>query len=59
MTIEEIINGLEFTVEMFLSDPFTGEKYTKPRNDMDKTTIEACKGAIKILKEIKNENRNN
>ena len=46
MTIKEIIAGLQFTVEMFLFDPSTGETFTEPRNDMDKTTIEACNGAI-------------
>ena len=51
MTREEIISGLKFTVEMFLFDPSTGEKYTEPRNDMDKTTIDACKGAIELLKQ--------
>lgn len=49
MTIKEIIQGLKFTVEMFLFDPRTGETFTEPRNDMDKTTIDACKGAIKLL----------
>ena len=51
MTREEVISGLKFTVEMFLFDPITGEKYTEPRNDMDKTTIDACRGAIKILEQ--------
>ena len=51
MTREEIISGLEFTVEMFLFNPSTGEKYTEPRNDMDKTTIDACRGAIELLKQ--------
>ena len=51
MTREEIISGLKFTVEMFLFDPNTGEKYTEPRNDMDKTTIDACRGAIKLLEQ--------
>jgi rubrerythrin len=51
MTIKEIIAGLKFTVEMFLFDPTTGEKYTEPRNDMDKTTIDACKGAIELLEQ--------
>jgi hypothetical protein len=50
MTREEIINGLQFTVDMFLLDPITGETYTEPRNDMDKTTIDACRGAIELLK---------
>lgn len=52
MTIQDIIDGLQFTVDMFLFDPFTGETHTEPRNDMDKTTIDACKEAIKLLKEM-------
>ena len=51
MTIKEIIDGLKFTVEMFLFNPSTGETYTEPRNDMDKTTIDACKGAIELLEQ--------
>lgn len=51
MTREEIIGGLQFTVDMFLFDPSTGETYTEPRNDMDKTTIDACKGAIELLEQ--------
>lgn len=50
MTREEIIDGLEFTVEMFMFDPSTGVTYKEPRNDMDKTTIDACRGAIELLK---------
>lgn len=53
MTIKEIIDGLKFTVDMFLFNPSTGETYTEPRNDMDKTTIEACKGAIELLEQIR------
>ena len=51
MTIKEIIDGLKFTVDMFLFDPSTGETFTEPRNDMDKTTIDACKGAIELLEQ--------
>ena len=51
MTREEIIQGLQFTIDMFLFDPLTGELIAKPRNDMDKTTIDACKGAIKELQD--------
>ncbi len=51
MTREEIIQGLQFTIDMFLSDPLTGEPITKPRNNMDKTTIDACKGAIELLEQ--------
>lgn len=52
MTIQEIISGLKFTVAMFLLDPVTGETYEEPRNDMDKTTIDACNGAIEILEKM-------
>lgn len=51
MTREEIIDGLKFTVDMFLFDPSTGETFTEPRNDMDKTTIDACRGAIELLEQ--------
>ena len=51
MTRKEIIDGLKFTVDMFLFNPSTGETFTEPRNDMDKTTIDACKGAIKLLEQ--------
>lgn len=51
MTREEIIAGLKFTVDMFLFDPNTGETFTEPRNDMDKITIDACKGAIELLEQ--------
>lgn len=53
MTRKEIIDGLKFTVEMFLLDPNTGETLKEPRNDMDKTTIDACKGAIELLEKTK------
>lgn len=53
MTVKEIIDGLKFTVDMFLFDPTTGETYTEPRNDMDKTTIDACKGAIELLEQTR------
>ena len=49
MTREEIISGLKFTIEMCLFNPSTGEKYTEPRNDMDKITVDACRGAIEAL----------
>ena len=53
MTIKEIIDGLKFTVEMFLFNPTTGETYKEPRNDMDKTTIDACNGAIELLEQTR------
>ena len=56
MTREEIIEGLKFTVDMFLFDPSTGETYPEPRNDMDKTTIDACKGAMELLEQEPCEN---
>ena len=59
MTLEEIIEGLKFTVDMFLFDPSTGETFTEPRNDMDKTTIDACKGAIELLEQEPMEKREN
>ena len=51
MTREEIIQGLQFTIDMFLLDPNTGETFTEPRNDMDKTTVDACRGAIELLEQ--------
>ena len=51
MTREEVIQGLQFTIEMFLFDPSTGETLTEPRNNLDKATIDACKGAIELLKQ--------
>ena len=53
MILKEIINGLKFTVDMFLFDPNTGETFTEPRNDLDKTTIDACKGAIELLEQTR------
>lgn len=53
MTSEEIIDGLKFTVDMFLFDPTTGETYKEPQNDMDKTAIDACKGAIELLEQVR------
>lgn len=55
MTSQEIIDGLQFTVDMFLFDPLTVETLTELRNDMDKTTIDACKEAIKLLKKMQTE----
>lgn len=49
MSKDEIIAGLKFTVGMFLFDPDTGENLTEPRNDLDKTTVDACNGAIELL----------
>lgn len=49
MSKDEIIAGLKFTVGMFLFDADTGENLTEPRNDLDKTTVDACRGAIELL----------
>ena len=51
MTFKEIINGLKFTIIMFMQDPVTGEVYTKPKNELDKKTVDACKGAIELLEQ--------
>ena len=51
MTREEIIQGLQFTIDMFLLDPNTGETFIEPRNDTDKTTIDACRGVIELLEQ--------
>ena len=53
MTIKEIMAGLKFTIDMFLFDPDTGKALTEPRNDMDKTTIDACNGAIELLEQTR------
>lgn len=50
MTREDIISGLKMTINLFLFDPTTGETKTKHMlNDMDRTTVEACEGAVKLL----------
>lgn len=54
MNREEIISGLKFTEEMFLFDPSTGKTFTEPRNNMDKTTIDACRCAIELLEQEPN-----
>lgn len=38
-------------MKCFLFDPSTGEKITEPRNEWDKITIDACKGAIELLEQ--------
>lgn len=49
MTRKEIIGGLQFTIDMFEIDPSTGEKAWL--NEEDRLTVDACKGAIQILKQ--------
>jgi hypothetical protein len=52
MTREEIIQGLQFTIDMFLLNPITGEiRAEHTLNDMDKTTVDACREAIKALEQ--------
>jgi len=51
MTRKEIIDGLKFTMDMFLFDPSTGETKTKSQlNESDRITFDACEGAVEILK---------
>lgn len=51
MNREEVIKGLEFTISMFLLDPSTGKILKEPRSKSEKITIDACKCAIKLLKQ--------
>lgn len=49
---QNVISGLQYTVEMFLFDPATG--YSKDPDDLnaaDRITFDACIGAIALLKE--------
>lgn len=51
--IKKTIDGLQFTVDMFLFDPSTGVVKEKEQlNDLDRTTVDACENAIRILKAI-------
>lgn len=52
MTIDEIIEGLQFTIDMFLFDPSTGEVIDKTKLNKDsRWTVDACENAIKLLKQ--------
>ena len=54
MTNEEIIDGLKFTMEMCLYNPTDGSmRPVSTLNDMDKTTYDACEGAIKALEQTR------
>lgn len=57
MTNEEIkigIDNLQFTIEMFLFDPSTGEMKTyESLNDDDKYTVDGCLVGIKALEKAK------
>lgn len=49
---ENVISGLQFTVAMVLFDPATGDsKDPDDLNAADRTTYDACVGAIALLKE--------
>ena len=51
MTIMKIIDSLYFTVGMILFNPLTGEGKTPDQlNEDDRTTYDACMGAIALLK---------
>ena len=51
MTREEIISGLQMTMDLIQFDPGTGNvRPIYELNDLDKTTYVACKEAIKALK---------
>lgn len=53
MTIKKIIDGLYFTIGMMLFNPLTGESKTPEElNEDDRTTYDACMGAIELLKEL-------
>ena len=51
MTIEEIIDGLQFTIDMFLFNPSTGEIQPKHLlNEDSRLTVDACEGAIDTMR---------
>lgn len=50
--MEKVINGLEFTKAMITFNPSTGEDIEPGNlNEADKTSYDACVGAIALLKE--------
>ncbi len=57
MTRKEIIDGLQFTIDMFLFDPSTGRtKSDCELNSEDRATVDACRGAIELLSAVNSEN---
>ena len=51
MTKSEIIGGLKMTMDLILFDPSTGNICEPDElNDLNRTTYDACKGAIEALK---------
>ena len=54
MDKKDVIGGLEFTKAMITFNPSTGEDIEPENlNEEDKTTYDACVGAISLLKEQK------
>lgn len=51
MTKKKIIDGLKYTIDMFLFNPSDGSVLKEPRNEQDKITVETCREAIKALSE--------
>jgi hypothetical protein len=52
MDREKVIKGLEFTKSMITFNPSTGEDIEPENlNEADKTSYDACVGAIALLKE--------
>ena len=50
MTRKEIIDGLKMTMGLILFDPSTGEDIDPDNlNDLNRTTYDACKGAVELL----------
>lgn len=49
MNIKEVRDGLQFTIDMFLLDPIRNETLPEPRNELDKITVDACKGALELI----------
>ena len=53
MTKKEIVDGLQFTIDMFCFNPSTGEVIAKNRlNEESRLTVDACEGAIEIIKAL-------
>lgn len=52
--VNKVTGGLKFTVAMITFNPLTGEE-VRPEymNESDKTTYDACKGAMEILNSLK------
>ena len=54
MNRKEIIDGLKMTMGLILFDPSTGEDIDPDNlNDLNRTTYDACKGAVELLESQK------